>query len=94
MDIAELQGRPVLLTVLADITERKQAEAELAAERWRLNHLFEHAPAAIWLEDFTVLDHWVAQLRHSGVQCPVPPGTDGKPSRWSRRSNRRWYSRT
>ena len=66
-DVVELQGRPVLLTVLSDITERKQVEAELAAERWRLNHLFEHAPVAIWLEDFTALDQWMAQLRRSGV---------------------------
>jgi PAS domain S-box-containing protein len=66
-EIVELQGQPVLLTVMSDITERKQAEAALAAERWRLQHLFDHSPAATWLEDFTALGQWMAQLRAQGV---------------------------
>ena len=50
-----------------DLTARKQAEAALGAERWRLQHLFEHSPVATWLEDFTVLHQWMEQLRAQGV---------------------------
>ena len=47
--------------------ERRQAEAALAAERARLQHLFEHTPVATWLEDFTALGQWMDQLRAQGV---------------------------
>ena len=50
-----------------DITQRKAAEDALAAERWRLQHLFEHTPVATWLEDFTALQQWLEQLRSQGV---------------------------
>jgi PAS domain S-box-containing protein len=41
-----------VVAVLADITRRKQAEAELAAEAERTAILFEHAPDAYYLSDF------------------------------------------
>ena len=51
----------------SDITGRQRAEAALAAERSQLQHLFEHSPVATWLEDFTALGQWMAQLRGRGV---------------------------
>jgi PAS domain S-box-containing protein len=50
-----------------DITGRKHAEAALLAERQRFQDLFEHSPVATWLEDFTGIAQWLAELRSQGV---------------------------
>jgi PAS domain S-box-containing protein len=63
----ELQGQQVLLSLVLDITEHKQAEAALAAEQRRLQHLFDHSPVATWLEDLTMLGQWMEQMRAHGV---------------------------
>ena len=50
-----------------DITERKQAERELAASENRFRMIFEHSPLAILLEDSSGVYHEFQRLRAEGV---------------------------
>ena len=47
----QFQGRPALMVVTRDITERKQAEMALANERALLQTLMNHLPVALYLKD-------------------------------------------
>jgi len=57
-----------VIAIEYDITERKQADIKLKEEKIRFQHLFEHSPVAIWLEDLTELEKWFNKLRKEGVE--------------------------
>lgn len=52
-DIIHVQGKPFLLTVMNDITERTRAEAELRASKERFELVVRAADAGIWDWDIT-----------------------------------------
>jgi len=49
-------GREIICTVVLDITERKQAEAELRASEERYRLLFENNPHPMWVYDLETLE--------------------------------------
>jgi PAS domain S-box-containing protein len=49
-------GREIICTVVRDITERKQAEAELRASEERYRLLFKNNPHPMWLYDLETLE--------------------------------------
>ncbi|WP_373534795.1 CHASE4 domain-containing protein [Microcoleus sp.] len=49
-------GREIICTVVRDITERKQAEAELRASEERYKLLFKHNPHPMWVYDLETLE--------------------------------------
>jgi PAS domain S-box-containing protein len=49
-------GREIICTVVRDITERKQAEAELRASEERYRLLFKHNPHPMWVYDLETLE--------------------------------------
>ncbi|MBW4661962.1 MAG: PAS domain S-box protein [Drouetiella hepatica Uher 2000/2452] len=53
---------------LLDITDRKQAEAALAAQEQRYRYIFEAVSVAIWEEDFSDVKTAIDQLKAAGVQ--------------------------
>ena len=53
--------------VVADITDRKAAEETLRDAEARHRDLIDHAPIAIYEEDFTAVGVWMADLRNRGV---------------------------
>jgi two-component system NtrC family sensor kinase len=67
--VLDLNGRPVLCTVLHDVTARKRAEEKLAAERSLLRALIDNLPDRINVKDLQgryVLDN-AAHLRQMGL---------------------------
>jgi len=50
-----------------DITERKNAEAELRQSENRFRSIFETAAVSIWEEDFSLLYQAISELREKGV---------------------------
>lgn len=65
------KGDLAVLQALADhcggALMRVRAESLLEAERLRFQHLFHHSPVAIWLEDFSLVEEWMEELRSQGV---------------------------
>jgi two-component system cell cycle sensor histidine kinase/response regulator CckA len=53
--------------VVSDITDQKAATAALLESEARYRDLVEHAPIAIYEEDFTAVGAWMADLRGRGV---------------------------
>uniref|UniRef100_B8HS57 histidine kinase n=1 Tax=Cyanothece sp. (strain PCC 7425 / ATCC 29141) TaxID=395961 RepID=B8HS57_CYAP4 len=51
-----------------DITDRKQAEAALAAQEQRYRYIFESVSVAIWEEDFSAVKAAINQLQGSGIE--------------------------
>ncbi|MBD3886740.1 PAS domain S-box protein [Phormidium tenue FACHB-886] len=51
-----------------DITDRKQAEAALAAQEQRYRYIFEAVSISIWEEDFSEVKAAIDQLKAAGVQ--------------------------
>jgi PAS domain S-box-containing protein len=56
-----------IIAQLRDVTERKQSQEALHAERQRFLDLFENSPIPTWLEDFTAVAAWMDELRAKGV---------------------------
>ncbi|MBD1827920.1 PAS domain S-box protein [Microcoleus vaginatus GB1-A2] len=59
-------GREIICTVVRDITERKQAEAELRASEERYRLLFKNNPHPMWVYDLETLE-FIA-VNHAAVQ--------------------------
>ena len=62
-------GREIICTVVRDITERKQAEAELRASEERYRLLFKNNPHPMWVYDLETLEFIAvnhAAVRHYG----------------------------
>jgi len=61
------QGNEFVIVKIIDITERKQAEKTIQAERQHFRDLFEHSPMPTWLEDLSGIIQWMDELRTQGV---------------------------
>jgi len=64
-DTGEIAG---YIGTLTDVTDRKQAEAALAAQEHRYRYIFEAVSVAIWEEDFSDVKTAIDQLKAAGVQ--------------------------
>jgi PAS domain S-box-containing protein len=53
--------------ILTDITDRKQAEAELQERESRYRNLFNSSPISLWEQDFSVVKQKINYLRRTGV---------------------------
>jgi PAS domain S-box-containing protein len=61
-------GRPTaILETNNDVTERKQAEAELRGSEGRYRHIFQSAGVSIWEEDFSEVKRAIDDLKAQGV---------------------------
>jgi PAS domain S-box-containing protein len=70
----EWQGRPALLSIAVDITERKQAETALRRRETLLQRIFEVLPVGLWLADQggTILRGNPAGVRLWGAELQMP----------------------
>jgi len=66
--IIQIDGRPVALIVLRDITERKEVENALRESETRYRRLFDESPVALWEVDASSLKTYVDELRDSGIK--------------------------
>jgi PAS domain S-box-containing protein len=72
-----LQGRPVVLSVVRDITERKQWEATLRTDEERLNLAIESACIGLWDLNYVTNDvvhnrQWTEMLGYSSEEMTKP----------------------
>jgi PAS domain S-box-containing protein len=82
VDLLDIQGEKLLLSMLADVTERKRAQAALRENDERFRLLLEHAPTALamfdtdmrylavsrrWVEDYRLVGHDVLGKSHYAV---------------------------
>ncbi|MFC5455475.1 PAS domain S-box protein [Prosthecobacter fluviatilis] len=72
-ELIELAGKKCVVTLIEDITERKQSEAALQAGEERLRHLIKHTPAAVAMFDtelryLQVSDRWITDYHLEGKE--------------------------
>jgi PAS domain S-box-containing protein len=63
----EVGGRHLRTGIIRDVTERKEAEKTIQAERQHFRDLFQNSPIATWLEDFSAVKAWLDGLWANGV---------------------------
>jgi PAS domain S-box-containing protein len=61
-------GSPVVLIACEDITQRKQAEADLRESERRHRHIFQATGVSIWQEDFTRIKAAIDDLKRGGIR--------------------------
>ena len=66
--IIQIDGRPVALIVLRDITMRKETETALQESEARYRRLFDESPVALWEVDASPLKTCVEELRDAGIK--------------------------
>ena len=66
--IIQIDGRPVALIVLRDITMRKETETALQESEARYRGLFDESPVALWEVDASPLITCVEELRNAGIK--------------------------
>ncbi len=63
----EFGGRPGVLVVAQDVTDRQQAQERLAASEEHYRHLTEHSSFGIIEHDYRAVAAWLHELRVAGV---------------------------
>jgi len=65
--VIELEGKPVVLAVVRDISDRKLAEELLRESQENYETLFDESPVPLWVEDYSELTKFLAELKDSGI---------------------------
>jgi PAS domain S-box-containing protein len=65
--LINFNGKPAILSVARDITERKKAERKLIDSEERYRNLFENSPIALFEQDFSELKSYLNTLKDSGI---------------------------
>jgi signal transduction histidine kinase/ActR/RegA family two-component response regulator len=66
--IIQIDGKPVALIVLRDITVRKRTENALRESEERYRSLFDESPIALWEVDASSMKTYVDELRETGIR--------------------------
>ena len=66
--IIQIDGKPIALIVLRDITERKEVENALRESETRYRRLFDESPVALWEVDASSLKTYLCELQDRGVK--------------------------
>lgn len=66
-DRINFRGKPAVLALFTDVTERKLAEEATREAKERYLSMFEDSPVSMWEEDFSEIKKYIDRLRISGV---------------------------
>jgi PAS domain S-box-containing protein len=66
--IIQIDGKPVALVVLRDITGRKEVEKSLRESEARYRRLFDESPVALWEVDASPMKASIDELRDGGIR--------------------------